>query len=68
MEKEGIGIICDYDFFILVGIGILLPFAVLGGVHMSWIIFKRAPSIYLPYWFKIVIFIIIFSALGLILN
>lgn len=61
--KEGVGVLEDKDFFIALGATLLLPFSILGGINISWRMFSRGPTIFLPFWFKLIILLIILSAL-----
>lgn len=47
--KEDLAALEDYDYFILTGISLLLPFAIFGGIHISWGIFRKLPIILLPF-------------------
>lgn len=47
--KEDLAMSEDFDYYILAGTSILLPFAILGGIHISWGIFRKLPLIFLPF-------------------
>ena len=47
---------------ILIGISILLPFSVLGGILISWNIISRNKVIFLPFWIKLSIILVIISS------
>ena len=48
IKNENFLLVSDNDIFILAGIFILFPFAVWGGINLSWAIFRYTPVIFMP--------------------
>ena len=63
IKSERIFFTVDNDVFILGGIRFLFPFAIIGGINLSWIIISYRPVIFMPLWLKSAIIILIFRAL-----
>jgi len=62
LNSENIFLINDDDYYILGGILILFPFALIGGIIIRWFMFSFRPFILLPLWLKSSINILIASA------
>ena len=65
-KSERCYLINDKDIYILLGIILLFPASVIGGIKLSWNIFSYSNVIYLPFWIKRSILICIISAIILI--
>ena len=48
IKNENFLLVSDRDIFILAGIFILFPFAVWGGINLSWSVFRYVPVICIP--------------------
>jgi len=57
--KDTLIISSDTDKFIHLGIWFLIPFSLFGGINLIWRIFRSPSHIFIPYWIKISILIII---------
>ena len=65
-KSERCYLINDKDIYILLGIVLLFPASVVGGIKLSWNIFSFSNVIYLPPWIKISIITCIISAVIII--
>jgi len=61
IKLENIRLISEIEIFIVRGIFFLLPFAIFGGINLNWILISRRSFIFLPFWFKSSILILIIS-------
>jgi len=57
--KDTLIISSDTDKFIHLGIWFLIPFSLFGGINLIWRIFRSPSHIFIPYWIKISILIIV---------
>ena len=62
VNAENIHFIEDNDLFMHGGIIILMPFALIGGIALSWYLLPSIPFIFLPFWISSTINFIIISA------
>ena len=56
-------LIREEEFYIPLGILFLFPFAVWGGINLRWIIIRYSSLVFLPYWVKILIPLLIIISL-----
>lgn len=67
IKLENIRLVSETDKFILGGIVILLPFAIFGGINLSWFLLSGGPLIFLPLWLKSSILILIITGIFFVL-
>jgi len=53
----------DNDYLITIGIILLFPFSIAGGINIIWSIFSFPPVIFLPVWLKVFVLFLIFTAI-----
>ena len=63
IKRESCFMIIEGDKFIITGILILIPFSIFGGINLSWNLFRRNQFIFLPFWLKRSILMIILAAI-----
>jgi len=63
VNSENMFLMDDRDRYMLGGILILFPFALIGGIFISWSLFSYRPYILLPLWLKSSINLLITSAI-----
>lgn len=68
VKSENFYIVSENDKFITLGIIFLLPFAIIGGINLRWIIISYSPIILMPLWIKSIIIILIILAIITILS
>lgn len=57
----------DKDFFIILGMFLLFPFSITGGMLISWNLFNVPTLIFIPFWIKSALLIFILLIIGLII-